>query len=117
MMMQVPGQGAFVRALLPVHLTGGHSFRFGVWVSISPADLQHASSVWWEDDYVGLAFEGVLANGIGPWNLLGGSVRLKVLDKDQLPYCVSSSDDALHDLLTLTWPRDEFFAVLCSPTA
>src|SRR5918998_447852 len=31
-MMQVPGAGAFLRALLPTRLTGGYSVTFGVWV-------------------------------------------------------------------------------------
>jgi hypothetical protein len=39
-MMHVPGLGAFVRALLPVCLAGGHTVTFGVWVGIRPADLQ-----------------------------------------------------------------------------
>lgn len=33
-MMQIPGIGAFVRALLPVSLSEGHRLTFGVWVSI-----------------------------------------------------------------------------------
>ncbi|MEU4482386.1 hypothetical protein AB0F68_30635 [Micromonospora sp. NPDC023966] len=49
-MMQVPGVGALVRALLPVQLTGGFSATLGVWVALDPADLQRASAVWWEPE-------------------------------------------------------------------
>ena len=37
-MMQVPNVGAFVRALLPVKLTEGHTVTFGVWLAIHPKD-------------------------------------------------------------------------------
>jgi hypothetical protein len=36
-MMQVPALGTFVRAMLPVQLTGGHTVTYGgVWVGIDP---------------------------------------------------------------------------------
>ncbi len=43
-MMQIPGYGAFVRALLPVHLTGGDSITFGVWLTIDPRQLPRSST-------------------------------------------------------------------------
>ena len=46
-MMQVPDLGPFVRALLPVRLTAGHTVTFGVWVSVQPDDLQRAFASWW----------------------------------------------------------------------
>ncbi len=33
-MMQIPSAGAFVRALLPIRLTGGHTVTYGVRVGI-----------------------------------------------------------------------------------
>ena len=69
-MMQVPGLGAFVRALLPVRLTGGHTVTYGVWVSIDPRDLQRAFPVWWQPEYARLELDGVLANALQPWGLL-----------------------------------------------
>jgi hypothetical protein len=65
-MMQVPGLGAFVRALLPVRLTGGHTVTYGVWVGIHPDDLQRAFAVWWQPGYTGLTFDGALANTLPP---------------------------------------------------
>lgn len=49
-MMQVPGLGAFIRALLPVGLTGGYTVTFGVWIAVHPDDLQRAFAVWWEPE-------------------------------------------------------------------
>jgi hypothetical protein len=68
-MMQVPGLGAFVGALLPVRLTGGHTVTYGVWVSIDPRDLQRALAVWWQPEYAGLTLDGVLANALLPVRL------------------------------------------------
>jgi hypothetical protein len=39
-MMEIPAHGAFVRALLPVRLTGGFTVTYGLWVGIRPEDLQ-----------------------------------------------------------------------------
>lgn len=41
-MMQIPGAGPFVRALLPVRLAGGFTVTYGVWVGFNPQDLQRA---------------------------------------------------------------------------
>ena len=111
-MMQVPGAGPFVRALLPVRLTGGHTITFGVWISISPDDLQRTFKLWWEDDYVNLVLEGVLANDVPPWKLLGAPVKLQVRNKDHTPYCVASADRLLESVLSTTWPHDEILAAL-----
>ncbi|MEV0136637.1 DUF2199 domain-containing protein [Dactylosporangium sp. NPDC050688] len=69
-MMQVPDVGTFVRALLPVRLTGGHTITFGVWIAIDPADLQSVFATWWEPEYQDLRMAGWLANAISPWGLL-----------------------------------------------
>lgn len=106
-MMQVPGVGPFVRALLPVKLTEGHTVTFGVWVCISPADIQRTFAVWHNDDYIDLEIEGVLANDIPPWKLVGLHVQLRVLDKDQTPHCVASSDPLLESVLSSTWAHHE----------
>jgi hypothetical protein len=41
-MMMVPNLGGFLRALLPVHLSGGDTVAFGVWVGVHPDDLKRA---------------------------------------------------------------------------
>ena len=47
-MMQIPGAGPFVRALLVVRLTGGYAVTYGVWAGVHPGDLQRAFRVWWD---------------------------------------------------------------------
>src|ERR1039457_5781055 len=47
-MMQVPNVAAFVRALLPVKLTEGHTVTFGVWLAIHPKDLKPTFDIWWD---------------------------------------------------------------------
>jgi hypothetical protein len=47
-MMTVPHVGGFLRALLPVHLFGGDTVTFGVWVGVHPDDLRRAYDVWWD---------------------------------------------------------------------
>jgi hypothetical protein len=42
-MLHVPGSGPFVRALLPVKLTGRYSVMFGVWVSVHPTTCSERS--------------------------------------------------------------------------
>lgn len=47
-MMQIPGVGPFVRAVLVVRLTGGYAVTDGVWVH--PGDLQRAFRLWQEPE-------------------------------------------------------------------
>jgi len=51
-MMQVPEVGPLLRALLPVHLSGGYTLTFGLWLLVRPDDLQRAFRVWWSPEYV-----------------------------------------------------------------
>jgi len=51
-MMQVPEVGRLLRALLPVHLSGGYTLTFGLWLLVRPDDLQRAFRVWWSPEYV-----------------------------------------------------------------
>lgn len=105
-LMQIPYISPFVRALLPVKLEGGHELRFGVWIAIHPDDLQNACKVWNAPEYSDLKLTGYLANKIEPRGLYKVPVNLAVLNPDHTPYCVSSSDQELNDVLTLEWPHD-----------
>ena len=105
-LMQIPYISPFVRALLPVRLEGGHELRFGVWIAIHPDDLQQACRVWNSPEYSDLKLTGYLANKIQPWGIYKVPVSLAVLNPDQTPYCVSSSDQELNDVLTKVWPHD-----------
>jgi hypothetical protein len=77
-MMQIPSVGAFVRALLPIRLAGGHTVTYGVWTGIHPGELQRVFGIWWEPEYQNLRLDGVLANSIAPWGLLAAPVTLLV---------------------------------------
>src|SRR5690349_19912586 len=93
-MMQVPGVGAFVRALLLVRLLGGDTVTFGLWLGVHPDELQRAFGEWWAPTYADLALDGHIANDVQPWGLLAKPVRALVKDADETPY-VSYSDDPL----------------------
>jgi hypothetical protein len=105
-MMQVEGLGAFIRALMPVRLVGGDTVTYGVWLGVHPEDLQRAFKVWWEPDYVNLRFEGLVANDVQPWGLIGKPVRALVRNPDETPYVDSSSDDEMSRVLTVEWEHD-----------
>jgi hypothetical protein len=111
-MMQVPGIGAFVRALLPVRLTEGHTITFGVWLAIDPAELQAIMATWWEPEYQNLRMAGWLANAVPPWGLLTAPVQTVVRDPDHTPYCADSADPQLDRVLHDEWPHDLVLAAV-----
>lgn len=105
-MMQVPDAGAFLRALLPVQLTGGYTVTFGVWIGVHPDDLRRAFESWWAPEYAHLAMEGRLANALPAWAVFGAPVTIAVTDPDVTPYCVGSSDRQLVSVLSDEWDHD-----------
>lgn len=111
-MMRVPGAGSFLRALLPVRMLGGHCLVYGVWVAVTPADLERARTVWWRSEYVDLRLSGRLANDVRPWGLLAATVELAVVSADETPYCVASDDPDLARVLAHVWPHDTVLAAL-----
>ena len=111
-MMMVPHVGAFVRALLPVRLTGGHTVTFGVWVGVRPDDLKRAFDTWWAPEYAQLQMEGRLANALPAWDVFGVPVSLAVTDPEATPYCRASSDPELHSVLTNEWHHEPVLAGL-----
>lgn len=106
MLMQVPDAGAFVRALLPVRLTGGYHVTYGTWVAVHPDDLQRAHATWWEPEYVDLRLAGVLANDVQPWGLLGSPVTVAIVHENQGPYCVASPEPRLAGVLDQEWDHE-----------
>ena len=106
-MMQIPSVGAFVRALLPITLTGRHTVTYGVWVAIDPRQLQRVFAIWWRPEYEDLRLDGLLANSIRPWGLLAAPVSLAVRDPQQAPYCSASTDQLLSRVLSEQWPHED----------
>ena len=105
-MMQIPGIGSFVGALLPVSLSEGHMLTFGVWVAISTPELHRTLSTWWAPEYADLRLTGFIANTVNPWGLLGAPVTLEVRNPEHPPYCVSSPQQDLSDVLQQEWPHE-----------
>lgn len=104
--MQVEGLGAFVRALLPVRLEGGHQLTFGLWLGVDPSDMHRALEQWWSPSYKDLVLDGLIANQVGPWGLLAKAARAVVRDPDATPYIDSSSDHELQHVISDTWKHD-----------
>jgi hypothetical protein len=102
---------AFVRALLPVSLSGGYAVTYGVWVAIHPGEFQRAFGVWWEPQHQDLRLEGVLANSIRPWGLLAAQVSLAVHDQ-QTPYCSGSPEAQLSRVLREERPHEDILGTL-----
>ena len=111
-MMLVPTVGSFVRALLPVQLTGGYTVTFGVWLGIKPEDLQRAFSIWTAPEYVELRLAGRLANALPVWDVFAVPAEAAVRDSEQTPYIVRSSEEMLTRVLTESWPHDQIPAGL-----
>lgn len=101
--MHVPGTGSFLRAILAVRLTGGHSVEYGVWIGVDEDEAQRAFQVWWEPEYTDLRLTGRLASLVPPWGLLDLPVDVGVVHPDQLPRCLSSTDSELSQVLTAEW--------------
>jgi hypothetical protein len=111
-MMQVQGCGAFIRALLPVKLTGDHSVTFGIWLAVHPDDLQRAFRVWWAPEYQAFTVDAWLANALPIWGLLTAPVRARVRREGEVPYVVSSHDQDMARVLTSEWDHERILSAL-----
>lgn len=113
-MMTVPTVGTFVRSLLPVRLSGGYTVTFGVWLGIHPDDLERTFSVWWEPEYLDLRLEGRLANALPSWEVFAAPVVATVVNPDETPYVVSSTDPTLASVLANEWSPEQILPGLLS---
>ena len=111
-MMQVPNVGAFVRALLPIRLSGGYTLTFGLWLAVHPDDLQRAARLWWSPEYAKLTLDGWLGNAVPPWGLLAAPITAVVRDPDQTPYCDRSTHPILARVLAEEWPHEDVLSSL-----
>jgi hypothetical protein len=105
-LMMVPNHGTYVRALLPIRLTGGHSMTFAVWLLVHPDDWRPLCEAWWSPEYADLRIYGWLANAIGPWDVLTSRVTAVVRDPKQIRYCDSSPEPLLDRVLHEEWPQE-----------
>jgi hypothetical protein len=111
-MIQAEGHGAFVRALLPVRLTGGYTVTYGLWLGVHPQEMHRALAAWHAPTYPDLVLDGVLGNSIGPWGLLGTPACAVVRDPDHTPYVDSSPHPLLSRVLHDDWPHDDVLPTL-----
>jgi hypothetical protein len=79
---------------------------------VHPDDLQRAFAAWWEPEDVNLRLDGRMANALPGWDLLAAEVDAAVLNADETPYVVNSSDPDLARVLADEWPHDEVLAKL-----
>jgi hypothetical protein len=107
-LMQVKDVGAFVRILIPVKLTGGYTVTYGAWLSVHPDDLRHAWEEWTSPAYGSLRLRGVLANMLPGWEseTYVKAVEAAVLNVEQVPYAVDSTDDFMRRVLRDEWPHE-----------
>jgi hypothetical protein len=113
-LMQVDEVGAFVRILVPVKLSGGYTVTYGAWVGIHPDDLRRAWEIWMDPSYAQLRFQGVLANMLPGWEseTYRKPIEAAVLNVDQIPYAVDSSDDFMRRVIQAEWPHDFVLAAI-----
>jgi hypothetical protein len=99
----------YVRALLPVRLSDGHEFRFGVWLEVSEETCRQLWQHWDRPEYERMRFEATLANSVPPWNglILDAPCTASVREQDQLPYVESSGHAKLAEVMATPWPRQE----------
>lgn len=108
-LLYAPGFGAFMRALLPLRLTGEMLLTYGTWIAISDEDFEYALAVWDAPAYAAMRISGTLANAITPWRAatLDAPVTTAVRDVTQIPYVI--------DLLTGEYDRDTVLGTLSHP--
>src|SRR5437764_8719924 len=82
--MQLDLKRFFVRALLPVRLSDGHEFHFGVWLEIPEETAKTLWTNWERPEYAAMRFDAVLANSVPPWNesILGAQCTTAVRDQN-----------------------------------
>lgn len=112
--MQLDLERFFVRALLPVRLSDGHEFHFGVWLETSEQTAKELWTNWERPEYSAMRFEAVLANSVPPWNesILEADCVAAVRDHNQLPYIEPSNQSTLSAVMATPWPRTECESLL-----
>jgi hypothetical protein len=107
--LRLDRQRHFVRALLPVHLSDGHEFRFGVWLEVPEETCRLLLQTWDRPEYLSMRFAATLASSVPPWDglVLDAPCTVAVRDQDVLPYVESSSHAELARIMATPWPRPE----------
>ena len=108
------GARRFIRGLLPVKLEDGEEFRYGVWLEVDAATYKHARKVWNDEArYMGLRFNGTVANAAPPWGekLLGVEVEVAPREATGRPFVTATKVPWLNEVLRSGWTDDEYAAL------
>ena len=97
-----------------MHLTGGYTVTYGLWLGVDPEDMHSALTDWHAPTYPDLVLDGALGNVIAPWGLLAVPARAVVRDPQHTPYIDSSPDALLSRVLHDEWSHDEVLPTLPS---
>jgi hypothetical protein len=108
-LLQLDMQHYYVRALLPVRLSDGHEFRFGVWLEVPEETCRRLWQDWDRPEYQRMRFAATLANRVPPWNglILDAPCTAHVREQEELPYIESSSHPELARIMATPWSRQE----------
>lgn len=106
--MQVQGIGAFVRVLLPVHLSGGYALTVGTWLAVDPSELRSIWKQWDTPTYASLTLTGYVANAIPPWGegTLHAPATARVRESEFLPCLDSSTTAVLQGVMSREWEHE-----------
>lgn len=112
--MALDGARHFVRVLLPVPLSVGHEYRFGVWLEVADSDFHGLLDVWDEPAYLETSLEGVLANAVPPWGprIVGAPCHASARGYDDALFIDRSSDPSLGQVLSQPWEVHECEALI-----
>jgi len=99
------GEHFFVRSLLQLPLTDGHSLTYSAWFEVDQATFQRVLEEWWAPTYLALTFVGRLANGIPGLEIVDSECALAVVNPDEVPFVQSVVGNP--DVLTVARPHHE----------
>jgi len=106
-MMQVPPIGAFVRALMPVSLSGGYTVTYGLWVGIAPAGSSEGVRGLVGGGVQGFA-SGWIPGELGPALEAAGSACQSCRTRSGAhPVLLGELGPAAFPGATEQWPHDE----------
>jgi hypothetical protein len=103
--------GFFVRVVLPVKLDDGSIVDFGTWLEVHSEDFRTAWRTWNAPEYADLSIQGYVDNEIGPWGRLPHElITAAVVNPDEIPHLVSTTNPLVTRILEETWPAAEVLA-------
>ena len=108
-LLEVEDAGCFVRVLLPIRLSEGFQLTLGTWLQVEFEDLERTLDVYRMPGFHELVLSGTLANAVPPWGglVLDAPATAAILNENDVPYVMSSTDPLLSRVLQEEWPHDD----------